>query len=248
MHAAQLQFALIGCTFVLAGCVKGVTGMGLPTVAIGVLGLQMAPAEAAALLVIPSFVTNLWQFLGGPHRVLLLRRMWPMLFAISAATWAGSGLIAGAGAKRATIYLGLALISYAVLGLSKIRMLVDRRYEAWLSPLVGATTGIITGATGVFVVPAVPYLQALGFDTEDLVQVLGLSFTVSTVALALGLASYGAFQGNAVGVSLLCTAPAVFGMLAGQAARARIDAATFRGLFFAGLLLLGGDLVARAGI
>ena len=30
-------------TFVLAGLVKGVAGMGLPTVAMGVLGIGMAP-------------------------------------------------------------------------------------------------------------------------------------------------------------------------------------------------------------
>jgi uncharacterized membrane protein YfcA len=248
MHSTEFQIALITCTFVLAGCAKGVTGMGLPTVAIGLLGLLMAPAEAAAFLVIPSLVTNLWQFLAGPHRLPLIRRMWPMLFAISVTTWAGASLIAGVGARHAPMYLGLALVSYAVLGLSKIRMAVNRRYEAWLSPIVGATTGIITGASGVFVIPAVPYLQALGFDKDDLVQVLGLSFTVSTIALALGLASYGAIHANAVGASLLCTAPALAGMFAGQAVRARIDPATFRLLFFIGLLLLGGDLVASTAI
>lgn len=236
---------LIAGAFVLAGCVKGVTGMGLPTVTIGLLGLLMAPANAAALLIIPSLVTNLWQFLAGPHRRLLLRRMWPMLLAITVATWAGAGVIAGVGARRATMYLGLALVSYAVLGLSKVRMVLNEQYEAWLSPLVGATTGIVTGATGVFVIPTVPYLQALGFDKDDLVQALGLSFTVSTVALALGLASYGTFQVRAAGASLLCTLPALAGMLGGQVIRARIDPATFRVVFFAGLLLLGGDLIAR---
>jgi hypothetical protein len=33
--------------------VKGVTGMGLPTVAMGLLGSFMAPPVAAALLVVP---------------------------------------------------------------------------------------------------------------------------------------------------------------------------------------------------
>jgi len=38
-------------TFLLAGMVKGVIGMGLPTVAMGLLSLLMAPVQAAALLV-----------------------------------------------------------------------------------------------------------------------------------------------------------------------------------------------------
>src|SRR5262249_27243766 len=64
------------------------------------------PRRGAAFLVIPSLVTNLWQFLAGRHRVLLLRRMWRMLLAISVATWVGAGLIAGVGATRARMFLG----------------------------------------------------------------------------------------------------------------------------------------------
>ena len=57
---------LIGGTFLLAGLVKGVIGMGLPTVAMGLLAVVLPPAEAAALLVVPSLVTNVWQLLAGP--------------------------------------------------------------------------------------------------------------------------------------------------------------------------------------
>jgi uncharacterized protein len=243
MPATAAEILLVASTFVLAGGVKGVTGMGLPTVAIGLLGLLMAPAEAAALLVIPSLVTNLWQFLAGRHRWLLLRRLAPMLLATALATGAAAGLIAGAG--YATAGLGAALILYAAIGLTRLRLSVPRGSEPWLAPLIGAATGVVTGATGVFVIPAVPYLQALGFDTEDLVQALGLSFTVSTVALAAGLAREGVFHLTAIGASLLCTAPALAGMAVGQVIRARIDAATFRRVFFIGLLLLGLDLAAR---
>ncbi|MET3585313.1 hypothetical protein ABID21_001415 [Pseudorhizobium tarimense] len=73
--------------------------------------------------------------------------------------------------------------------------------------MVGLTTGIVTGATGVFVIPAVPYVQALGFNKDGLVQALGLSFTVSTIALVVGLASRGAFQFNGVAFSALAVAP-----------------------------------------
>ncbi|HUB11112.1 MAG TPA: sulfite exporter TauE/SafE family protein [Acetobacteraceae bacterium] len=243
LHPHVLAVAL---TFVLAGLVKGVTGMGLPTVAMGLLGLLMAPAEAAAFLVIPSLVTNVWQFLAGRHRLVLLRRTWSMLLTIGLATWAGAGLITGAGAARAAIWLGAALVTYAAVSLARVRLSVSNQHEAWLSPAIGATTGVVTGATGVFVVPAVPYLQALGFDRDDLVQVLGLSFTTSTIALAAGLATRGAFQMNAAAVSVLCTLPALAGMGIGQMIRRRIDPATFRRIFLIGLLLLGADLMLRS--
>jgi uncharacterized membrane protein YfcA len=246
MDMSYLQIVAVALTFTLAGLVKGVTGMGLPTVAMGLLGLLMLPAEAAAMLVIPSLVTNIWQFLLGPHRLVLLRRTWPMLIMICLTTWAGAGLITGAGAARATTWLGLALVLYAAVGLTGVRFTVPRHYEPWLSPVIGAATGLVTGATGVFVIPAVPYLQSLGFHKDDLVQVLGLSFTTSTIALAAGLASHGAFHMTAAASSLLCTLPALAGMGIGQIIRAKANPATFRLLFFIGLLVLGGELVMRS--
>ena len=191
MHVAHGRIILITLTFVLAGGVKGVIGMGLPTVAIGLLGLLMAPVEAATLLIFPSLVTNVWQFVAGSHRLRLLRRMWSMLLAICIATWAAAGLITGSSAGHATTALGVALVIYAIVGLAKVRLSVSKRVEPWLSPAIGAATGMITGATGVFVIPAVPYLQTLGLERDHLVQALGLSFTASTVALAAGLASHG---------------------------------------------------------
>jgi uncharacterized membrane protein YfcA len=245
MSASYLPLILVTLTFVLAGAVKGVTGMGLPTVAIGLLGLMMAPAEAAALLVIPSLVTNVWQFAAGPHRLATLRRLWPMLLAIFVATCLSTGLITGGNAGRATVALGTALVIYAAVSLAKVQMPVSRRMEPWLSPVVGAATGVVTGATGVFVIPAVPYLQALGLEKDDLVQALGLSFTVSTIALGIGLAASDALHLAALGTSALYTIPALAGMFLGQAIRARVDAATFRLVFFIGLLLLGADLMFR---
>jgi uncharacterized protein len=241
MHTLWLPIIL---TFVLAGIVKGVTGMGLPTVSMGVLGLLMAPAEAASLLIIPSLITNVWQFAAGPNRAATLRRTWPMLLLIVLTTIASAGLLTTfAGAATA---LGIALIIYAAISLAKVHISVPHRTEPWLSPLIGATTGVVTGATGVFVIPAVPYLQAIGLQRDDLVQALGLSFTVSTIALAIGLAVHGALQVNAGTTSLLCTIPALLGMFLGQTIRTRIDPVTFRLWFFIALLLLGADLAARA--
>jgi uncharacterized membrane protein YfcA len=139
--------------------------------------------------------------------------------------------------------LGAALIAYAVIGLAKIQLSVPERREKWLGPLIGATTGCVTGATGVFVIPAVPYVQALELEKDELVQALGLSFTVSTFALAAGLTSRGAFHLAAAGTSTLCTLPALVGMLIGQAVRAKTNPATFRLVFFIGLLILGLNCV-----
>jgi uncharacterized membrane protein YfcA len=241
----MLLIILVTLTFLLAGFVKGVIGLGLPTVAIGLLGLVMLPAEAAALLVVPSLVTNLWQLFAGPRFGALVLRLWPMLLTICLGTWAGTGLLTGGSAGRATAALGAALVLYALVGLTRLQLHVPRRWERPLSPAIGLSTGLVTAATGVFVLPAVPFLQALGLDKEDLIQALGLSFTVSTLALAAGLAHDGAFGGATLGRSALAILPALAGMAIGQWVRLRVRPEMFRRCFFAGLLVLGTDLLIR---
>jgi uncharacterized protein len=238
------HIVLITATFLLAGLVKGVVGLGLPTVAVGLLSLAMPPAQAAALLIVPSFVTNIWQLAAGPAVAALARRLWPMMLAICVGTWLGGALMPVAGGA-ATVALGAALILYAALGLTTLRLGVPAGAEAWLSPLIGGLTGLVTAATGVFVIPAVPYLQALGLEKDDLVQALGLSFTVSTIALAPVLMLDGALGLPMAGVSMLALLPALAGMAAGQWIRAIVSLKTFRLCFFVGLLGLGAHLALR---
>ncbi len=232
--------------FLVAGFVKGVLGLGLPTISIGLLSLVMAPAKAASLLIAPSFVTNVWQSASGPSFGRLARRLWPMLAGIVLGALAGTGLLTGSHAGQAAVGLGLLLMLYAGLGLSSVRFVAPPSAEWWLGPLIGLLTGLATAATGVFAIPAVPYIGALGLDKDELIQALGLSFTVSTIALAAALAGGGAFQLGDVGASTAALAPVLIGLAAGGALRGRFSEKAFRRLFFVGLFLLGARLASRA--
>jgi uncharacterized membrane protein YfcA len=237
------QTLLVIGTFMLAGTVKGVIGLGLPTVSMGLLGLAMLPAQAAALLIIPSTITNLWQLAFGGHLNALLKRLWPTLLLIFIGTGLGTLWLGLSGGRWVGHALGGALLAYALSGLFLPSFKVKPRTERWLGPLCGVITGIITSATGVFVIPAVPYLQALGLNRNQLVQALGLSFTVSTLALAAGMAWHGTLGGGEINASLLALVPALLGMWLGQAVRQRISAVLFKRLFFIGMALLGAHLL-----
>lgn len=237
---------MIALSFVLAGWVKGVVGMGLPTTAMALLSLMLPPAEAAALLVVPSMVTNLWQLFAGPSFLPLLRRFGGMMLAICVGTALGIGLLTTMDSHAPSFALGVVLAIYAGFGLAAPRLSVPVRLQPVLSPLVGMVTGLFAGATGVLVFPVVPYLGALNLDKEELIQALGLSFTVSTIALGIALALAGRYSTGVATTSLLAVLPALLGMLIGQRARERLDAATFRRGFFVGMLIVGIVMVVRA--
>lgn len=246
MPLEPLSLALVAAVFVLAGAVKGVVGMGLPTVAMGLLALLMPPVQAAALLVVPSLVTNLWQLFAGPAFAALLRRLAGLVVGIGVGTALGIGWLTGGSSRGPALALGTVLAAYAAAGLLLPRLSVPARWQPLLSPLVGLLTGVLSGATGVFVVPVVPYLGAIGLDREQLIQALGLSFTVSTLALAAGLALAGSYPGSVALQSVAAVVPALVGLRLGQALRHRLDAEVFRRCFFASMLVLGLFMALRA--
>ncbi len=234
--------AFAGLVFFLGGLSKGVLGMGLPTITLGLLALAMAPTEAAALLIVPSLVTNFWQMLAGGRFVALCARLWPFLVTLAPSTALAAGALAGPLGERAGLALGLVLLGYAALTLSGRQWRLAPRHAGGAGAACGVATGAVTGVTGVFVMPAVPYLAAIGLEKDELVQALGISFMVSTLALAIGLGRAGVFDADAAFVSLAAVGPALAGMWLGQRLRARLSLAAFKRAFFAFILALGAYL------
>lgn len=243
--ASAALLAVVVGTFLTAGFVKGLAGLGLPSVAMGLMTLSMAPALAASVLFFPSLSTNLWQMFAGPALGAALRRFALMMLCICAGTWLGFGVMAGDSARLAAFGLGAVLMLSSSLNLAAARFSVPRRHEVWLSPLMGLATGLLTGATGAFIFPAVPYMAALDIDKEQLLQALALSATVSTFALGAALFLQGSLAPSVAGISLFAMVPAFIGMFAGQRLRQRVSEAAFRRIFQIGVLLLGLYLAIR---
>jgi uncharacterized membrane protein YfcA len=238
-------FALAAVVLTIGGIVKGIMGLGLPTITVGVLGLVMPPMQAAALAVIPTFVTNIWQTLAGPSLGAIVRRFWPMQLGILVGTYFGGELLARTNPAQAKGYLGMALIAYGLLGLKRIDFNVAPGRERWLGPPMGFFTGLANGATGLFVVPGALYMQALKLNKDDLVQAFGLTALVASFALGLVLWKHGIMGTDIAGSSAVALIPAAIGMMFGQKIRERISQELFRRCFFVAMLALGGYLVSR---
>ena len=155
---------LIAVVFLCAGFIKGVLGLGLPTVSMGLLAVTMSPGQAIAIVIVPAIVTNIWQTFVGPYLRDIFRRPWPLLIGTALGIWLNGGLLAGPYARYAAIALGLLLVINAVIGLSKFEFHGRAGHEKWVGGIVGVITGMISAATGVQVIPSVPYLQAIGME------------------------------------------------------------------------------------
>ncbi len=233
-------------TFLVAGAVKGVIGLGLPTVSLALLTVALGLPEAMNLLLVPSLVTNLWQAVVGGQGGAALRRTWPFLLMAGATVWLGAAALTRVDLALLSALLGLLLAVYAGVSLVGVRFALDARRTRWAGPLMGAINGVLTGMTGSFVVPGVMYLQALGLPRDMLIQAMGMLFSVSTLALAAALGGNGLLTAERGALSAAALLPAIIGMAAGRRIRRSLSEPQFRRLFFVSLLLLGAYIMAGA--
>lgn len=241
-----LTTVAIFATFLLAGMVKGVIGLGLPTVSLALLAVIVDLPSAMALLLIPSFVTNVWQAATGGGAGVIIRRIWPFLLAATATVWIGTAIFVRTDLALVTALLGTLLITYALINLGGLRPALSNRQEVWAGPVLGAVTGIFTGMTGSFVVPGVIFLQALDLPRDKLIQAMGMAFTLATLALALALGGNGILTADLALLSAVAVLPAIAGMTMGQRIRQHLSETAFRRVFFTALLALGVYIVIGA--
>jgi uncharacterized membrane protein YfcA len=240
------SLVIVALTFLLAGTVKGVTGLGLPSVSLAILTAALGLKAAMAILLVPSFITNVWQAAVGGHLMAILRRTWSLLLVLCLATWLGAGILAKANAELLAGVLGVVLCIYAVAGLVRLPPPNPGPHEGWLAPLVGAVSGLLNGMTGSFVVPGVFYLQALRFPRDGFIQSMGVLFTTATVALAIAMQGQQLLTRELAILSASAVVPALIGMVAGQVVRRRLSEAAFQKSFFVALLAMGLYIVLRS--
>jgi len=236
----------IAAVFLLAGGVKGVLGLGLPTVGMGLLSIVMTPAQAAGILVIPALVTNIWQVAVGPALLALVRRFALMIVATVAGTFSTVEFLTRSSQSAAAGALGAVLVVYGIYGLAGRRLEIRPDSERWLSPPVGFATGMLNGATGVFVIPTAPYLASLRLDKEELVQIVGINAFVCPLALAAALMVHGELRIEVAGSWVVALVFSLAGMYVGQIVRRRTAEQVFRRAFIIGLLSLGAYMCLRA--
>lgn len=238
--------ALVGAVFLLAGGVKGVVGLGLPTVSLCLLTLSFGLAEAISLMLVPAFVTNIWQAVAGPYLGMLSRRLWPFLGGTVLTIFVGAEILSRVDLDWLTVLLGALTAAYGLTGLMGFRLRVTRGRERWAGPLSGTINGVFTGMTGISVIPGVMYLQGIGLSRDELVQAMGLLFSLSIAVLSLALGGQGILTAELGITSAIGVIPSLAGMWLGQRLRSHLSEATFRRALFAALLVLGGYIILRS--
>lgn len=240
MNSESVIFAGLG--LLLAGIVKGATGIGYATCALPVLASVVDLKTAMALILAPAFATNVSMALFSGDVRTVISMFLPLYVAMVPGIAVGVTLLAVIDTKLAACILGLLLIVYAVWFFIKPIFRLSSHATRLLQVPVGFVNGILTGLTGSQVIPLVPYMLSVCVDPKISVQAINLGVLVLTTLLTGALLTTNFVDAVLLQWSVLAILPAVGGVLIGTYIRARLSAHMSRGLVVVVLGLMGAKL------
>lgn len=202
---------MIVLALALGSLVKGMTGSGLPQIAIPVMATFIGPERAVVVMAIPGVVSNGW-LLWSHRRELGGSRDLPVLLATGVVgAVAGTWLLTTLPAAVLSLVLAGVIIAYVLLRTTRVQVHVSPAMSRWASPPVGLAAGALQGSTGVSGPLLSTYVHALRLEKNAYVASLVTLFLVFSLAQVATLVGVGMYTPARVGESLLALLPmAVF--------------------------------------
>ena len=241
-----VQVIIILGTYLFASSIKGVTGLAFSTVCLPFMVLTVGLKAALPLLIIPSLASNFIVMRQVGHFRTTFRRFWIMLLATVLGVFLGLALLSKVGGTFARGILGLVLILWCIFSYITPNFRLPAAKERPAGVISGLATGIINGLTGSQVVPCIPYLMALHLDRSVFIQATNISFTLSSLIMAVGLTRLDLVTLDEIKLSLVGLVLVHFGLKLGSKIRLFLSPDNFRLAVLAVLFITALGLLLKA--
>jgi uncharacterized protein len=207
--------------------VKAISGMGLPPVAIPVLGIFVGIEDAIVIMAIPTVVTNLALICDGWETRRRNEDLPRMLGAAAVGGAAGAWLFSGLDPSIIAVLLSVVVGAYVVSRLVQRQWSLPHRTASRLAVPVGLVGGVSQGATGLSGTVFATYLHAAALPPVVFVFSIAALFQLSSTFQVVGLAVLGRYDARLLGLSVLAAALAIVVMLVVRPLARRVPRAAF---------------------
>jgi uncharacterized membrane protein YfcA len=236
---------IAGAGLLLAGIIKGATGIGYSTCALPFLAVSVGLRNAIALVVVPAIVSNVATMWSIGKFEATARRFWPFYLAIVPGIAIGSAVLGVIDIEAARQLLGLLTLTFVGLAWLKPALALPGHWERPLALPAGFINGILTGLTGSQIMPLMPYFMSLRLDRDDQTQAINVAVTLASGVLAIALMHTGVMTPNLMISSCFGAIPAFVGVALGNRMGQLLSAPAFRQLSLATLAILALPLLQR---
>lgn len=219
----------------LGAVLKGATGAGLPIIAIPTIAAFYDVRVAVVLLVIPNFVTNVWQI--NKYKQHDLNTNFSIHFAVAGIVGAGIGtlLLAHLPLTLLNILIALVVFAYVTLRLLQPEFhLAMNVMQKWVF-VAGSSAGVLQGAIGLSSPITITFLHAGRLPRHTFVYIASLFFAGMCLIQLPLQSALGLITWELAVYSVLALIPIAIGLPIGEHIGRKLSAVVFDRLI---LLLL----------
>ena len=162
--------------FFVGGVVKGLIGVGLPTVILTFLSFIFDIKLSISIILLPIILSNLYQMIDGKYLKQIINDT--KFFHISAFLFIFPGFyfLLLLNSNTILIILAVILILNSFLGLVKYEIRFKNFKSKYYQFFIGSTTGLVTGVTGIYTMPFIFLIQSLQYTKNKVIQLMGFTF------------------------------------------------------------------------
>lgn len=194
MESIPLESILIIMLALAAGsAVKGVTGLGLPLIAIPIMANFLGVERAVVIMVIPGVVTNGWLLWVHRSQAGNTRHLPALLLAGVFGMLVGTWVLMEFSERVLSLLLALVIGAYLINLLANPRFSLSRTVGRYVAPVAGFGAGILQGATGISSPLVATFFHSLRLDKRAYVFSVTAAFQVLSVAQLITLYKFGLF-------------------------------------------------------
>jgi hypothetical protein len=241
---AVVAVTFIGC--LLGGFVKGVSGSGLPQIAVPLIALLTDVPTAIAVVQLPAMSINLFQARPQNHSAGELIRHWPVFLTLFFATIIGVSILKVATPALLFALTGGLTIAAAVFLAVTPEFCLPGRWRLGLGLPVAMVAGLAAGLSSLAGPILIPYLLALKLPKDLFVSTISICYLCVIVPTIASLLYWDIVIIDVFLFSILAIGPAILGMITGNRVRSYINDRQFRNIVIFMLILAAIGLVGKA--
>ena len=242
----DITYILVGIALLLAGFVKGASGMGFPLIATPSVALLLDIRIAITILIIPNIVMDIAQVFRGGFPVEVLRRFARFLITNVIGVFLGTKLLATLPLWMLNFCLGAMVLVFVVSSWLRFEFTISPKLEKKLSFPAGLCSGFLNGMTNAAGPALAIYLYSLKLSKREFIKSIATIFIITKLTQLLAVSTWNLFNWATLALSLQVTLFVLLGFYGGLKTQDRVNQQNFnRGLLFL-LFAIGVTLILRA--
>ena len=201
-----LFMSLALAAIALGSVCKGITGVGLPVLAVPMIASFTSVADAVVIMILPGLASNA-MIVMAHRKWSLLRRHLVFLASGCIGSVLGVGLLTVLGDRALKALLAAWLAIYLLRHFAGGSVAGTRKLPHWASALFGLSAGASQGAMGISASIVGPYYHLSGHSRSDYAFLVATSFLLFYAAQGTGMSQTSLFTSDRLIVGLLAIVP-----------------------------------------